>query len=235
MIRIEILFILAIISIIDGPPPVQGQIQPVPPRVIFNNYIKNYNLKYTLPRGFNEADTITESEIRPFAKKPAPFDRFHFNVFNQSFSTDGNTLIIYHMISVTKRDEEKARLIQSALPNSPSIQLDFSKHYFLRLRGILYSNLGIPSDSLKFNEQDIQFYPSKDLKRLGAEVAGEYTVKLTDPYLDYNYLTFRFIVIPYYLDIYTYIFYKEYSDKIGQEVSRKTRYALRFRNPQANR
>jgi len=227
MIRIEILFILAIISIIDGPPPVQGQIQPVPPRVIFNNDIKNYNLKYTLPRGFIEADTITESYILPFASKPVPMNRNAFNIYNLAVSKDENIMIIWDLTSLPKQVEVNSRKI---FPDA-----DNSKNYFFRLRGIVEANKGIRGSGIELDEQEISYYGKKELKRLGAEVAGEYTMKLTEPYLDYTHLTYRFVVIPYYLDIYTYIFYKEYSDKIGQEVSRKTRYALRFRNPQVNR
>jgi len=225
--RSKAFFILAILAIIPSLLPIQGQIQSVPPRVIFNNYIKNYNLKYTLPRGFNEADTITESEIRPFAGKPAPFNRTHVNVYNKFFSTDSNIMIIWELAHVSKQTEINARKI---FPDA-----DNSRHHIYLIRGLVGSNECIRGESLIFDEDDILFYDKNVLKRLGAEVAGEYTIKLTDAFLDYTHLTIRFVVIPYTLNIYTYIFYKEYSDKIGQEVSRKTRYALRFRNPQANR
>jgi len=223
----NILFLLSIITIIANSPPVQAQFELIPPRQIFRNYIVDYNLKYTLPKGFIEVDTITEPYIYPFESKPAPMNRNHFNVYNLIYSDDNNTMIILDLIHLSRQTEANARKVFK--------ETDVTKNYLYTARGILASNKGIRSSEIEFDEQEISYYGKKELKRLGAEVAGEYTVKLTDPYLDYNYLTFRFIVIPYYLDIYTYIFYKEYSDKIGQDVSRKTRYALRFRHPQANR
>ncbi|MDX9928940.1 MAG: hypothetical protein RBS37_03725 [Bacteroidales bacterium] len=221
MIRIKILFILAIISIIDGPPSVQGQIQPVPPRVIFNSYIKNYKLKYTLPRGFAEADTITESYILPFVKKPTPFNRTHVNVYNKSFSNDSNVMIIWELAHVSKQTEINARKI---FPDA-----DNSRHHIYLIRGLVGANQCIRGDSLIFDEDDILFYDKNVLKRLGAEVAGEYTIRLTDPYFDYTHLTLRFVVIPYTLNIYTYIFYKVYSEELKKEISKKTRYMMKFR------
>jgi DUF971 family protein len=213
--------LLLILLLFRGTLQSDGQIQSINPPERFYRYIKNYNLKFTLPNDFFEADTIREDQIYPFLSKPAPANRNYINVENMVFSADKKVMIIWSIISLTRQAEANARLIFK--------DHDSSRNYFARLRGTIGSNQGVRAVEIELRDKDILYYGKKELKRLGAEVAGEYTIKLTEPYLDYTYLTYRFIVIPYHLDIYTYIFYKEYSEELAKKITKKTKYILRFR------
>jgi len=185
---------------------------------IFNTGLKFDNLSYSLPNGFIEIDTTMSKKYFLF------FDFRYINHF-QIQSINKNIMIYSGFINYSKKAEDNLKKMY------PNRNIDIKNDHLNVIRKLISENNSQSMDKISFNEKDIDFYGHKDLKRLGADIAGDFTMKLTTPYEGkYNYVTFRFIGKSYKLWIYTYIFYIEFNPKIAKETLKKTLLLFKFNN-----
>lgn len=182
----------------------------------FNNLLKSNDLSFTLPKGYVEVDSS-------LIKRNFSIFKFRYSNLSQLISTNGNVMIYPALFRYDTSDEDDLKRLY------PDRNIDIKNDHLSVIRKLVSYNNDQSEDNISFNEKDINFYCNKDLKRLGADIAGDYTIKLTSPYQEeYNYLTFKFIGKYYKLWIYTYIFYKEYNPKTAKKTLKETLFLFRF-------
>lgn len=184
---------------------------------VFSNLLKSNNLSYSLPNGYIEIDTS-------FSKKYFLFLSFRYTDINQIQSTNGNVKIYPNFLKYDKKAEDNLKRL------FPDRNIDMRNDHLNVIRKLISDNNKQSKDTISFNIKDIHFYAKKDLRKLGADIAGDYTMKLASSYEgEYNYVTYRFIGKYYNLWIYEHIFYIEYDPKIAKKTLKETLFLFRFK------
>jgi hypothetical protein len=184
----------------------------------YNLTLKAYDLSYSLPKGYIETDTSLMGKN---------FRLFQLNYMTnfQMGSINGNVMIYPFFIPYNKNTEDKLRRLY------PKSNISLKNEYLNVIRHLVSQNTNQPRDSISLNDVDIVLYSKSILRRLGADIAGYYTMKLAQPFKgEYNFLTFRFIGKDYKVWNLTYIFYKECNQVTAKKTLKETLYLFKFNN-----
>ena len=184
----------------------------------FNRILNANNLTFSLPKRYAEVDTA-------LIKKNFSFFVLRYVNDCQIESTSGNVMIFTVFLEYSKSDEDKIKRLY------PNRNIDLKNDHLNIIRKLISENNKQFKDTISFNEKDIYFYSNKCLKSLGADIAGDYTMKLASPYLgEYNYVTYRFIGRNYKMWIHTYIFYKVYNPNTAKKTLKETLFLFKIKN-----
>jgi hypothetical protein len=195
-----------------------GQFRISSSKELRDRVLKEYDLTYSLPKGYSDADT---SMIRK------SFRVFELNYIGEYLirSSDGNIMIHPGFIGYDKDYEEKLRKL------FPKSKINLKDEYRNVIIHLISKNTNQPREKISLENEDINFYCKHNLKQLGADMAGDYTMKLNIPYKEeYNYVTYRFVGKYYKAWIHTFIFYKEYNPRIAKKTLKETLYMFKFNN-----